>query len=392
MHIAERLSNLPPYVFATIGKQVRALQEQGVDVIRIDIGSPDLPPPPAVIETLCRSAQNPHTHGYGGFFGTPALRRTIADYYRYRFGVELDPESEVLPLIGSKEGIFHLPMAFVNPGDVVLSPDPGYPTYRVPTQLVGGELYLMPLLAENGFLPDLDAIPGNVLARARILWLSYPNNPTTAVASDEFFHRAVDFAHEHDILLAHDNPYAETAWDGYVPPSLLQVPGARDVAVEFNSLSKTYHMAGWRVGSVVGNAEAVGALARLKSNVDSGIFRAVQDAAITALSTTDEAWLVERNETYRARRRAVTKVLDRMGLEYVPSSTTLYVWMRLPQGETSTQFASDLLDEAGVSLAPGTAFGPHGEGYVRISLVQPVARLEEAMTRWERWTKEGSTK
>jgi len=390
MHIAERLSNLPPYVFAAIGKQVRALQEKGVDVIRIDIGSPDLPPPPAVIETLYRSAQNPHTHGYGGFFGTPALRQAIADYYSRRFGVELDPESEVLPLIGSKEGIFHLPMAFVDPGDVVLAPDPGYPTYRVPTQLVGGELYLLPLLAENDFLPDLDAIPGNVLARARVLWLSYPNNPTTAVASDEFFRRTVGFAREHDILLAHDNPYAETAWDGYVPPSLLQVPGARDVAVEFNSLSKTYHMAGWRVGMVVGNAEAIGALARLKSNVDSGIFRTVQDAAITALSTTDEAWLVERNETYRSRRRAVTEALDRMGLEYVPSPATLYVWTRLPQGETSTQFASDLLNEAGVSLAPGTAFGPHGEGYVRISLVQPVARLEEAMARWEQWTKERS--
>ena len=385
MHIAERLNSLPPYVFATIGKRVRALQEQGVDVIRVDIGSPDLPPPPAVIETLYRSAQDPHTHGYGGFFGTPALRRAIAGYYTRRFGVELNPENEVLPLIGSKEGIFHLPMAFVDPGDVVLAPDPGYPTYRVPVQLVGGELYLMPLLAENDFLPDLDGIPGNVLAQARILWLSYPNNPTTAVASAEFFHRAVDFAREHDILLAHDNPYAETAWDGYVPPSPLQVPGARDVAVEFNSLSKTYHMAGWRVGMVVGNAEAVGALARLKTNVDSGIFRAVQDAAITALSMTDEAWLVERNETYRARRRAVTAALDRMGLEYVPSSATLYVWTRVPQGKTSTQFASDLLNEAGVSLAPGTAFGPHGEGYVRISLVQPVARLEEAMARWERW-------
>nr|HID13557.1 aminotransferase class I/II-fold pyridoxal phosphate-dependent enzyme [Anaerolineae bacterium] len=385
MHIAERLNNLPPYVFAIIGRRVRALQEQGVDVIRLDIGSPDLPPPPAVVETLCRLAQEPHTHGYGGFFGKPALRKAIADYYDRRFGVKLDPESEVLPLIGSKEGIFHLPMAFVDPGDVVLAPEPGYPTYRVSAQLVGGELYQMPLLAENGFLPDFDAIPGDVLARARVLWLNYPNNPTTAVADDEFFRRAVDFAREHGILLVHDNPYADTAWDGYVPPSLLQIAGAREVAVEFNSLSKTYHMAGWRVGMVVGNAKAIEALARLKSNVDSGIFRAVQDAAITALSTTDEAWLVERNETYRARRRAVTAALERMGLEYAPSSATLYVWARVPQGTTSAQFASDLLGETGVSLAPGTAFGPHGEGYVRISLVQPMERLEEAIGRWERW-------
>lgn len=385
MHIAERLGNLPPYVFAAIGRQVQALQEKGVDVIRLDIGSPDLPPPAAVVETLYRSARDPHNHGYGGFFGQPALRKAIADYYSRRFGVELDPESEVLPLIGSKEGIFHLPMAFVDAGDVVLAPDPGYPTYRVSTQLVDGELYLMPLLAEDGFLPDLDAIPGEVLARARVLWLNYPNNPTTAVAADEFFRRAVDFAREHDILLAHDNPYAETAWDGYVPPSLLQVPGAREVAVEFNSLSKTYHMAGWRVGMVVGNAEVIGALARLKTNVDSGLFRAVQNAAVTALSTTDEAWLVERNETYRVRRRAVTEALDRMGLWYAPSSATLYVWTRVPGGMMSARFASDLLEGAGVSLAPGTAFGPHGEGYVRISLVQPVARLEEAMARWKQW-------
>jgi len=385
MHIAERLNDLPPYVFAAIGRKVRALQEKDVDVIRIDIGSPDLPPPPAVIETLYRSAREPHKHGYGGFFGTPALRKAIADYYGRRFGVELDPESEVLPLIGSKEGIFHLPVAFVDPGDVVLAPDPGYPTYRVPTQLVGGELYLMPLLAENGFLPDFNAIPGDVLARARVLWLSYPNNPTTAVAGLDFFERAVSFAREHGLLLAHDNPYADTAWDGCVPPSLLQVPGAREVAVEFNSLSKTYHMAGWRVGAVVGNAEAVGALARLKSNVDSGLFRAVQDAAITALSTTDEAWQVERNETYRARRRAVTAALDRIGLEYVPSSATLYVWARLPEGTRSMEFTSNLLEGTGVSMGPGIAFGPHGEGYVRISLVQPVERIEEAMARWEQW-------
>jgi len=385
MHIAERLNNLPPYVFAIIGRRVRTAQERGVDVIRLDIGSPDLPPPPAVIETLYRSAQDPHNHGYGGFFGKPALRGAFVDYYGRRFGVELDPESEVLPLIGSKEGVFHLPMACVDPGDVVLVPDPGYPTYRVSTQLVGGELYLTPLLAKNGFLPDLDAIPGDVLARARVLWLNYPNNPTTATAPFSFLTEAVDFARAHNLLLAHDNPYAETAWDGYVPPSLLQVPGAMEVAVEFNSLSKTYNMAGWRVGVVVGNADVIGALTRLKTNVDSGIFRAVQDATITALSTTGEAWLVERNETYRARRRAVTAALDRMGLEYVSSSATLYVWARAPQGVTSARFTSDLLDGAGVSLSPGTAFGSQGEGYVRISLVQPVARLEEAMGRWERW-------
>ncbi len=384
MHTAERLNNLPTYVFAAIGKRVRALQAQGVDVIRCDIGSPDLSPPEPVVEALARSARAPHKHGYAPFFGTPALRQAIADYYGRRFGVELDPESEVLPLIGSKEGIFHLPTAFVDPGTVVLVPDPGYPTYRSAVYLVGGELYRMPLVEENAWLPDLEAIPAKVLSRARVMWLDYPNNPTTATAPLSFLEQAVGFARAHGLLLAYDNPYADVTWGGYVAPSILQAEGGMEAAVEFNSFSKAYNMAGWRVGAVVGNREAVAALARLKTNADSGIFEPIQDAAVVALET-DESWLARRNEIYRERRLVVTAALDRMGLSYTPSPATLYVWARLPEGTQSIDFASALLEEAGVSISPGAAFGNHGEGYVRITLRHPTERLAEAMERWERW-------
>jgi len=384
MKLARRLEDLPTYVFATIGQRVRALQGEGVDVIRLDIGSPDLPPPEPVVERLYRSAQDPHKHGYASFYGAPSFRAAIADYYRRRFGVALDPEGQVLPLIGSKEGIFHLPMAFVDPGTVVLAPDPGYPTYRNAVHLVGGELYHMPLLEENGWLPDLEAIPAGVLSRARVMWLNYPNNPTTAVAPLPFLEQAVEFARQHHILLAYDNPYADVTWDGYTAPSILQVPGAMEVAVEFNSFSKAYNMAGWRVGMVVGNPEAVAALARLKTNADTGIFQPIQEAAVVALGT-DEGWLARRNSAYRERRQVVTAALDRMGISYTPSSATLYVWARLPQGTGSVDFASALLEGTGVSIAPGSAFGPHGEGYVRITLCHPADRLAEAMERWEGW-------
>ena len=390
MRTAERLNNLPTYVFATIGRRVRALRAEGVDVICLDIGSPDLPPPEAVIETLNAGARDPRKHGYAPFSGTFALRKGVADYYGRRFGVELDPEGEVLSLIGSKEGIFHLPMAFVDPGTVVLVPDPGYPTYRNAVRLVGGELYSMPLDEEHAWLPDLEAIPAGVLSRARVMWLNYPNNPTTAVAPFSFLKKAVEFARTHDILLAYDNPYADTTWDGYVAPSVLQVPGAMDVAVEFNSFSKSHNMAGWRVGMVVGNREAVAALSRLKTNADTGIFEPIQDAAAVALET-DAGWTRERNEVYRERRQVVRAALDRMGLSYTRSSATLYVWVRLPEGTTSGDFASALLEGAGVSVSPGAAFGEHGEGYARITLGHPAERLVEAMQRWEHWMGRMST-
>ena len=384
MQIAQRLDNLPTYVFAAIAERIRALKAEGVDVIRCDIGSPDLPPPPAVVETLYRSAKDPSKHGYAGFLGTPEFRQAIAAYYDRRFGVELDPESEVLPLIGSKEGIFHTPMAFTNPGDVVLAPDPGYPTYRMATLLMGAELHLMPLRVEKGYLPDLEEIPEDVLSRAKVMWLNYPSNPTTAVAGLPFLAQVVEFAREHDILVAYDNPYADVTWDGLVAPSILEVTGARDVVLEFNSFSKVYNMAGWRVGMAVGGPEAIAAMARLKTNVDSGIFRPVQDAAIAALET-DPGWIAQRNAAYKERRQVVTQALERMGMRYTPSSATLYVWAAIPEGRVSADFCAALLESTGVSISPGSAFGPHGEGYVRVTLGQPVDRMEEAMARWEQW-------
>jgi LL-diaminopimelate aminotransferase len=379
------MDSLPTYVFAAIGEQVRALKAQGRDVIRLDIGSPDLPPASQVVDALEEAARQPNTHGYAGYYGDPEYREAIAQYYERRFGVTVDPTREVLALIGSKEGIQHLPTAFTDPGSVVLVPDPGYPTYQNPALLVGAEVYRMPLVQERDFLPNLEAIPDDVREKARLMWLNYPHNPTSAVADLAFLEKAVAFARRHDLLLAYDNPYAEVTWSGEHPPSILEVPGARDVALEFNSLSKMGNMAGWRVGMAVGNAEAIAALARVKSNSDTGIFRPIQRAAAVALNL-PQAWHEERNAIYQGRRTVVTLALNRMNLWYAPYQATLYVWTKLPPNVTSsTEFARRLLDETGVSVAPGAAFGPHGEGYVRISLVQSAERLEEALERWERW-------
>lgn len=384
MHTAQRLENLPTYVFAAIGNRIRTLQAEGVDVIRCDIGSPDMAPPQPVIDALCRSATDPRKHGYPSFYGAPSFRQAVADYYRDRFEVDVDPDTQVLALIGSKEGIFHLPNAFVNPDSVVLVPDPCYPTYRNAVRLLGAELYPMPLKQENDWLPDLTAIPGEIGARARVMWLNYPNNPTTAVATRAFLEQAVDFARAHDVVLAYDNPYAEVTWDGYVAPSVLEIPDGMDVAVEFNSFSKAFNMAGWRVGMAIGNPAIISALARLKTNADTGIFQPLQDAAIVALQT-EEDWLDQRNAIYKQRRQVVTAALDRMGLSYAPSSATLYVWAQLPEGTESLDYAARLLEGTGVSISPGAAFGSHGEGNVRITLCHPAERMEEAMVRWEAW-------
>ena len=378
--LAQRVANLPPYIFAGLEKRITQMISEGRDVIRLDIGSPDQPPSPQIIESLYQSAKDPTHHGYAGFFGTPQLRKAIADHTMRRFGVELDPKTQVLPLIGSKEGIFNLAWAYVDPGDVVLIPDPGYPTYTSGARLAGGEIYYVPLEEKRGWLPDLDAIPAEQLGRAKILWMNYPNNPTTATASLEFFERALAFARKNDVLLIHDNPYAEVCFDGYVAPSLLQVPGAKQYAVEFNSLSKSHNMGGWRVGMATGNPEAIGALSRLKTNIDSGIFRAVQDAATEALNG-DQEWLSERNEVYATRRDIVLKALLEAGMSADKPKSTIYVWARIPAGFTSADFANQLLDKADVSITPGTAFGQHGEGYVRISLGQKTERIKEAMKR-----------
>ena len=380
MKQANRIANIPPYFFARLGQKIAQLRKEGRDIIRVDIGSPDLPPPDFILQALSRSAAKPNHHSYAGYYGIPALRQAMADYYQKRFGVDLDADTEIISLIGSKEGIAHVPTAFVNPGDVVLVPDPGYPPYRMGVMLVEGETCPVPLLAENDYLPDLEAIPPDVLQRAAVLWLNYPNNPTGATAPLEFFRRAVDFAHQHDLLICHDAPYTDVTYDGYVAPSILQVEGAKDVVLEFNSLSKSHNMAGWRIGMAVGNTQAVHALALVKTNLDSGIFRPIQDAAIAAL-TGDQGWLAERNAIYQERRDIILAALERAGLRARKPKAGLYLWPEVPAGITSADFAGRLLAETGVSVTPGTAFGQYGEGYVRISLGQATDRIREAMDR-----------
>lgn len=380
MKIADRIANLPAYVFAEAGKTLAALKAKGIDVINLGIGSPDLAPPAWIVETLHKSAQDPTKHGYAGYYGLPVLRQATAYYYKERFGVDLDAEREVVILIGSKEGIFNIALAFIDSGDVALLPDPGYPTYELGVLMAGGQPVPLPLRPDLGFLPDLAAIPHDVLRRAKLLWLNYPNNPTAATAGLEFLTEAVAFAKEHDLLLCYDNPYCDVTFDGYVAPSILQVPGAKEVVLEFNSLSKTYNMAGWRVGMAVGSAQAVEALARVKTNIDSGIFAPVQEAAAAALRS-DQSWLKERNAIYQARRDVVLDFLPAAGMRASKPLSTLYVWAQVPAGESSAGFSKGILERTGVWLTPGTAFGAHGEGYVRIALTVPEARIKEAGER-----------
>ena len=377
---ANRIANLPPYLFAEADRRIAAKRAAGFDVVSLGIGDPDLPTPGSVVEELKRTAEIAANHRYPEYYGLRELRQAIATWYQNRFGVDLHPDDEVVPLIGSKEGIFHMALAFIDPGDVALVPDPAYPVYGTGTMLAGGTPYLMPLLAENGFLPDLDAIPAPVLEKARLLWINYPNNPTSAIAPMEFFEKVIHFAKKHDLLVCHDNAYSDVCYDGYVAPSFLQLPGAKEVGVEFHSLSKTYNMTGWRIGMMVGNASAVSALGRVKTNVDSGIFQAVQYAGIAAL-TQDQSWLAERNMVYQRRRDRVLSVLHEIGIEAPTPRASLYIWARVPEGQTSLEFSLKLLDELAVWVTPGVGFGPSGEGFFRISLTTPDDRLDEGMRR-----------
>ncbi len=374
---AQRMTNLPPYPFAQWNAEIARARAEGVDVIRLDIGNPDLPPPEAVIEALCAGARQETGHGYAGYRGLPALREAMAAYYARRFDVRLDPEHEVVPLIGSKEGIVLLALALLDPGDLVLVPDPGYAPYVIGATLAGAEVHRLPLRAERGFLPDLAAIPSAVADRAALLWLNYPNNPTGATADLDFLAKAVAFARRHDLLLCHDAPYSEVPYAGYVAPSVLQVPGAAEVAVEFNSLSKTFNMAGWRVGMAVGNADALAMLARLKSNVDSGHFRPVQEAAVAALRT-DPAWIAARNAIYAERLHLLHEALTEAGWTITCPKATFYLWAPVPTEQSSEAFALELLETTGVAVAPGSFFGAAGEGYVRISVTAPTSRVHEA--------------
>ena len=384
---AERLKQLPAYLFVEIDRAKQRLKQQGKDVIDLGVGDPDLPTPARIVKKLQAAAEDPANHRYSFTEGLLPLRQTIAEWYQRRFGVTLDPATEVLPLLGSKEGLAHLPLAWVNPGDAALVPDPCYPPYRSGTVFAGGEIVSMPLEAEHQFLPDLGAISQRAARRAKLMFLNYPNNPTAAVATAEFFQEAIELAKEYQIVVAHDAAYSEIAFDGEQPLSFLQTPGAKEVGVEFHSLSKTYNMTGWRVGFACGNAKVIAALNQLKSHLDSGIFQPVQYAAIEALQG-DQEPLRQAVAAYQQRRDALVDGLTRAGWQVPKPSASFYVWAPVPGpaaggagGRSSSEFAKRVLEEAHVVIAPGIGFGPHGEGSVRFSLTTPVERLQEAVAR-----------
>src|SRR6266508_3313008 len=376
MQTARRIAALPPYLFAEIDKRVAAAKAAGVDVISFGVGDPDRPTPGFIVEELARAARDPSTHQYPSYFGLPELREAIAGFYERRFGVKLDPTTQVLPLIGSKEGIAHLATAFVDPGDPVLIPEPGYPVYEIGTILSGGQPVQIPMSAAEGWYPDFSKVDGAVADQAKILWLNYPSNPTAAVATLDQFERAVRFSADHDLLRAHDNAYSEITYDGFVAPSILEVPGALDVAVEFGSLSKIFNMTGWRIGWVVGSEVVIEALGRVKTNIDSGVFNAVQRAAVAALDS-GMPHLPELVATYQRRRDRIMEVFWDAGWRVDAPKGALYIWLPTPPGESSVAFTARLLEEAGIVVAPGTGYGPSGEGFIRLSLTIPDARLEE---------------
>jgi LL-diaminopimelate aminotransferase len=380
---SQRLQKIGAYLFADLDRKQDALKAKGVDVINLGVGDPDLPTPEHIIRALEDGARDPRSHRYPPYVGTTEFRRATAAWFQQRFGVTLDPDRQVLALIGSKEGLAHLPWAMLNPGEVALVPDPGYPVYRSATIMAEGEPVALPLLADRLFLPDLDAIPPEVARRARLMFLNYPNNPTGATADMEFLAKAVAFAKRHDLVLVHDNAYSEITFDGYRAPSVLQVPGALDVAIELHSLSKTFNMTGWRIGFAVGNAEAVNALGVVKTNVDSGVFRAVQHAGIAALTGPQDV-VKPALARYQARRDRLVNGLRAVGWKAPSPKATLYIWMPTPNGQSSVTFAADVLERIGVVITPGVGYGAHGEGFVRLSLTTPDDRLDEAVARIRR--------
>ena len=375
---ADRIKHLPPYLFAAIDKAKQEARAKGVDVIDLSVGDPDLPTPSHIVEALNLAAKDPSNHQYPSYEGKLAFRKAVADWYSRTFNVSLDPQKEVLTLIGSKEGIAHAPLAFINPGDAALIPDPAYPVYRTATAFAGGEPVIMPLLRENEFLPDLDAIDPASARKAKLIFLNYPNNPIGASADRAFFKKLIDFARDYSVIVMHDNPYSEIYYDGQRSISLLELEGAKDVAVEFHSLSKTYNMTGWRIGSVVGNAEIVAGIGKIKSNIDSGTFGAVQDAGIAALQS-PKSVVDDIRKIYQHRIEILYKALRDMGLELDKPRATLYLWAWV--GGSSIEYASRLLDRTGIVATPGVGFGKYGEGYVRFSITQPTALIEKAADR-----------
>jgi LL-diaminopimelate aminotransferase len=383
--IARRVESLPPYLFVEISKKIAAKRAEGIDVITFGIGDPDLPTPPRILEALHGAADDPQNHRYPETEGLLELRQAIAAWYGRRFGVDLDPEGEVLPLIGAKEGIAHIALCFIDPGSVALVPDPGYPVYAMGTMFAGGESHFLPLREENGWLPDLNAVPADVLERATILWINYPNNPTGAVGSLEFFEEAAAFGKAHDLVVCHDNAYSEVGYDGYDPPSFLQAQGAREVGIEFHSFSKSYNMTGWRIAMAVGHRDVINALMRVKSNIDSGIPQAIQRMAIEAING-DQGVVSENAAVLQRRRDRVVEVLAGIGLRVQKPKAGMYVWAHAPEGMSSVDFATRLLEDAAVVVTPGNGYGPSGEGYVRLSLTTADDKLEEGLQRIAGWS------
>jgi len=384
VRLSKIVESLPPYLFVEISRKIAERKARGEDVVSFGIGDPDIPTPSHIIERLCKEAHVPANQRYPESEGLPELRKTIAKWYLRRFGVVLDPDKEVAPLIGSKEGIAHIALCLLNPGDTALITDPGYPVYTIGTNLVGGKPHYLPISAKNNYLPDLDNIPEAVLKESKVLWLNYPNNPTGAVADLQFFNKAAMFAKAHNICICHDGPYSEVAFDGFKPVSYLQAEGAKEVGIEFHSLSKTYNMTGLRIGMAVGNAEAINALKTMKSNLDSGIPQAIQYAAIEALNGPQDC-IKEHNEIYQRRRDLIVDTLNKMGLEAKPPKAGLYIWAKVPNGFTSVEFANDLLEKVGVVVTPGIGYGGNGEGYVRLSLTIPDASLLKGLSRMAAW-------
>jgi LL-diaminopimelate aminotransferase len=377
---SKRLEAIPPYMFAELERRVSAKREAGVDVISLGIGDPDRPTYPHIVEAMQSAVADPSTHHYPSNRGRKEFREAFAGFYGERFGAEIDPETEVIPAIGAKECIYNLCFAFCDPDDVVLAADPGYPVYTGGPLLAGAEAVLMPLVPELGFVPDLDAIDPMAASKARLMFLNYPNNPTGAVVPDGFFERVVEFASEHDFLVVHDNAYSETTYDGYVAPSFLATPGAKDVGVEVFSVSKGFNMTGWRCAAILGNADAIEAYWRLKTNIDSGLFEAVQLAGVAAVQGPREP-LEEMNAIYKRRRDLVVSALADIGVEVEAPRGTIYIWAPVPEGHTSVSFAELVLEEAGVVISPGSMYGPSGEGFFRISLTAPDERISEAVAR-----------
>jgi len=377
---AARLKILPPYLFKEIDRKKAEVKARGVDIIDLGVGDPDIPTPTHIIDALKKAVDNPAHHRYPSYSGMNTFKEAVAQWYGERFGVKLNPDTEVVSLIGSKEGIAHFPLAFINPGDIALVPTPAYPVYNIATLFAGGKSYFMPLVSKNRFLPDLDAIPADIAKRAKMMFINYPNNPTAAVAEPSFFKKVVEFAEKNGIIVCHDAAYTEMAFDGYRPPSFLEVAGAKDVGMEFHSLSKTYNMTGWRIGFAVGNSKAIEGLGSIKSNIDSGVFEAVQMAGVAALRG-EQSCVKDMIGVYQERRDLMVRGLNDAGLEVESPKATFYLWIKVPKGYTSAKVATRLLDEAGLVVTPGNGFGDPGEGYFRIALTQTRQRLNEAVER-----------